>query len=105
MVFRQPFEVRRMGTFFANLWEFVVKTHNFKVKSHFGQVGVQLDNALAEAVHVLRQQLVRVGNSIVQIGHFVEGEPVQILRVKVVGQPLAEAQFQLAKTQLNGKLL
>ncbi len=44
------------------------------LETNFRQIRVQLDDALAESVDVLRQQLIRVGDSVVQIGHLVEGE-------------------------------
>ena len=44
------------------------------VENRLGQVGVKVRNGVAKLFHVLRQKLVRIGNSIVHVAHFVEGE-------------------------------
>lgn len=41
---------------------------------YLAKVGVQVNDAVAESFHILRQQLVWVGDPVVQIAHFVVGE-------------------------------
>ena len=94
-----------------------------KKESYFWQIGVQFHNALTELFHVLRQQLISVGNAIVQIWHFVESESaenssfafvtasiiaerdeiysLQVLVVEMLRQTLAKTQLQLTQSKLK----
>ena len=42
--------------------------------SDLGYVGVEFSQSVAELLHVLSEQLVGVGNTVVQVRHLVEGE-------------------------------
>lgn len=41
---------------------------------YLAEVGIKVHDAVAESFHILRQQLVWVGDPVVQIAHFVVGE-------------------------------
>lgn len=43
-------------------------------RRHLAEVGVKVHHAVAELLHVLRQQLVYVGYPVVQVAHLVVGE-------------------------------
>lgn len=44
------------------------------ISGHLAEVGVKVHHAVAELLHVLRQELVCVGYPIIQVSHFVVGE-------------------------------
>lgn len=54
----------------------VRKTNLFQelLSCYLAEVGIQVHDAVAEFFHILRQQLVWVGDAVVQIAHFVVGE-------------------------------
>lgn len=43
-------------------------------RRHLAEVGVKVHHAVAELLHVLRQQLVYVGYPVIQVPHLVVGE-------------------------------
>lgn len=50
-------------------------------RRHLAEVGVKVHHAVAELLHVLRQELVCVGYPIIQVSHFVVGESPEARRV------------------------
>lgn len=48
---------------------------------HLAEVGVEVHHAVAELLHVLRQELVCIGYPIIQVSHFVVGESPEAERV------------------------
>ena len=58
----------------VNLKSTVLTARNVSVEACIGylaEVGVEVHHAVAELLHVLRQQLVRVGDPVVQVAHLV----------------------------------
>ena len=53
--------------------------NSFTSTFYLRQIRVQIDNTLAEALHILREQLIGIRNAIVQIGHLVVGEAAAVL--------------------------
>mmetsp|Transcript_2786 Transcript_2786/g.6579 ORF Transcript_2786/g.6579 Transcript_2786/m.6579 type:complete len:231 (+) Transcript_2786:243-935(+) len=71
------------------------------VEDGLGQVAVQVRERRRELVHVLGQELVRVGDPVVEVGDLVEGEAREVLLVQVPGEPRPEAQRKLVEAQLE----
>lgn len=52
-------------------------------RRHLAEVGVKVHHAVAELLHVLRQELVCIGYPIIQVSHFVVGESPEAGRLVV----------------------
>ncbi len=87
-------------------------------KGDLGEVRVQFDDALAEAFHVLGEELIRVRDAIVQVAHLIErestasigkgmeevmgeGKAPQIAFIEMVRESFPKSQFQFAETELK----
>ena len=53
------------------------------IEDGFADVGIELSHAGTETLNILGQQLVRVGNAVVQVRHLVVCEPYFFLKIKI----------------------
>lgn len=68
------------------------------------EVGVEVSDTLAETLHILCEELIRVGDAVVNVGDLVVGVALQVRLHQVLRQVGAEAQVQLCQAgKLKGR--
>ena len=60
-------------------------------KTYLAEIGVQIADTVAEFFYVLREKLIGVGYSVIEVAHLVVSESSQIFLVQMVTKTSAES--------------
>eukprot|EP01137_Pigoraptor_chileana_P007978 Opistho-2@54248 len=74
---------------------------NNNVENGLADIRKQLGNAVAELLHILGEELIGIGDAIVEIVDLVVGESLEVLLVQVARQPRPEAETKLVESVLQ----